>query len=127
MATLKTCKGCGNHLAAGEYYAHPSTLDRLQPQCKTCMKGATTRRRIETNYAAQRKYEKSERGRAMRFAHDQARMQLHYAIRTGKLIPLPCWECGAKAEAHHPDYGSPLDVVWLCSLHHKQLHAMAAA
>lgn len=47
------------------------------------------------------------------------------ALRDGKIVALPCWICGAKAEAHHPDYSQPLDVVWLCPAHHKQAHAQA--
>jgi len=46
------------------------------------------------------------------------------AVRDGKLTSLPCVCCGEKAEAHHPDYDRPLDVVWLCSAHHKQAHAL---
>ena len=32
-----------------------------------------------------------------------------------------CW-CGKIGEAHHPDYSKPLDVIWLCSEHHAQVH-----
>lgn len=47
-------------------------------------------------------------------------------IRSGKLIRQPCSLCGKpKAHAHHPDYNKPLDVIWLCQSHHKQLHANA--
>lgn len=48
------------------------------------------------------------------------------AILSGKLIPwcacsIP--NCNETiVEAHHPDYDSPLDVVWLCSNHHKEIH-----
>jgi hypothetical protein len=46
-----------------------------------------------------------------------------------------CFKCGIektpahdeKPEAHHPDYSAPLDVVWLCSAHHKQAHALINA
>jgi hypothetical protein len=55
-----------------------------------------------------------------------AQIALGNAVRAGKVAPLPCFVCGDKAEAHHPDYSAPLDVVWLCSSHHKQTHAMAA-
>jgi len=44
------------------------------------------------------------------------------AVRTGALIPQPCTECGAKAEAHHEDYTKPLDVRWLCPHHHRLRH-----
>jgi len=45
------------------------------------------------------------------------------AIRSGKLVSLPCSECGeTKTEAHHYAYDMPLDVIWLCRKHHNQLH-----
>ena len=35
----------------------------------------------------------------------------------------PCEVCGnAKAQAHHDDYGKPLDVRWLCTTHHAEWH-----
>ncbi len=49
------------------------------------------------------------------------------AVRDGKLKRQPCWVCGGKAVAHHPDYSRPLDVVWLCQAHHKQTHALVSA
>lgn len=46
------------------------------------------------------------------------------ALRSGKLVPQPCVECGCpKTEAHHPDYRHPLQVVWLCQPHHAKWHA----
>lgn len=45
------------------------------------------------------------------------------AIRDGKLIKQPCFVCGkVEVEAHHPDYDQPLEVVWLCIQHHKEVH-----
>jgi len=44
------------------------------------------------------------------------------ALRDGRIDRQPCFICGCKAEAHHPDYSSPLAVSWLCDEHHKQLH-----
>lgn len=45
------------------------------------------------------------------------------AIKRGKLIKTPCFACGdLNVEAHHPDYSAPLDVVWLCVDHHKEIH-----
>ena len=28
-----------------------------------------------------------------------------------------------KSQAHHPDYSKKLNIVWLCSEHHAQVHA----
>lgn len=50
------------------------------------------------------------------------------AVRYGDMEPLPCFVCGnALTVGHHPDYDAPLDVVWLCRLHHAQLHKEHAA
>lgn len=54
-----------------------------------------------------------------------AKSLVAYHIKAGNLIPEPCFLCGEKAEAHHPDYDQPLDVVWLCRPHHMQAHALA--
>ena len=35
-----------------------------------------------------------------------------------------CAVCGdTETEAHHEDYSKPLDVIWLCSSCHKQVHS----
>lgn len=47
------------------------------------------------------------------------------AIRRGRLIKQPCEKCGnAKVHAHHDDYLKPLEVRWLCSLHHREHHTL---
>lgn len=47
------------------------------------------------------------------------------AIKKGFLVKQPCVICNTNedVEAHHEDYTKPLDVVWLCRLHHMQHHA----
>lgn len=48
-----------------------------------------------------------------------------YAIRIGHLHRMPCIVCGnEKSHAHHCDYDKPLEVMWLCSLHHAEWHAV---
>jgi hypothetical protein len=45
------------------------------------------------------------------------------AVKAGTLTRGPCQVCGAeKTDAHHDDYGKPLEVRWLCRLHHRQEH-----
>jgi ribosomal protein S27AE len=44
-------------------------------------------------------------------------------IQNGLLVAQPCENCGApKAEAHHEDYSKPLDITWLCTKCHVNLH-----
>ena len=46
------------------------------------------------------------------------------AIRAGYLMRQPCEIChtSVNIEAHHDDYAKPLDVRWLCKLHHIEHH-----
>lgn len=79
-------------------------------------------------------YQKSEAGRAAtKKAYTRqkqinphkvaARQAVKAAIDGGRLTRGPCYQCGAaKVEAHHPDYSKPLQVIWACPTHHRQLH-----
>ncbi len=42
----------------------------------------------------------------------------------GRIKEQPCAICSAteNVQAHHEDYSKPLDVIWLCTAHHRQLH-----
>lgn len=45
------------------------------------------------------------------------------ALRAGGLVRQPCVICGEpKSHGHHEDYARPLDVVWLCAIHHRWRH-----
>lgn len=53
-----------------------------------------------------------------------AQHSLRSALKRGLLEPKPCEVCGStQVDAHHPDYDRPMEVQWLCRLHHRQLHA----
>ena len=55
----------------------------------------------------------------------KVRSAVRYAMKTGKLVKQPCFVCGeVEVHAHHPDYSMPLDVVWLCAIHHREVHGM---
>ena len=53
-----------------------------------------------------------------------ARCTLNRAIKRGSVVRGDCTikKCTGFAEAHHPDYDKPLDVIWLCKKHHELLH-----
>ena len=68
----------------------------------------------------------SERTRRSRLRHLEkyaARAAVQKAVREGRLKRQFCEVCGAKAQSHHNDYSKPLEVKWLCSKHHREIHA----
>lgn len=52
-----------------------------------------------------------------------AKQRVRDAILAGKMVRGNCEVCAEpNAEGHHEDYDKPLEVRWLCRLHHRQLH-----
>lgn len=59
-----------------------------------------------------------------------AHSALRSALRKGLIERGPCEVCGAVhgkddvlIHGHHDDYDKPMQVRWLCMLHHRQIHA----
>ena len=86
---------------------------------------------------AKRKYRQTPAGREVRREFHRryrqnpdhrpsilARLALNKAVYAGEVARGSCAHCGttSRIEAHHPDYSKPLDVVWLCRFHHRELH-----
>jgi hypothetical protein len=106
-----TCKTCKNRAANHRYYRrnHEKVLELAR---------ASRSRHLEEIRA---------RDRARGFRGDPVKQAARKAVRTalanGSLERQPCAVCrDPKSEAHHDDYGAPLDVVWLCSRHHGERH-----
>ena len=54
----------------------------------------------------------------------KAHQKVKRALENGKLAKTACFVCGnLEVEAHHPSYSLPLDVVWLCTKHHGEVHS----
>lgn len=130
----KRCFKCGTVKPLTEFYKHPQMGDGHLNKCKACNKADATNhrgRKIEEYRAYDRArgnrqpktYLKEYRARFPNKV--RATRAVQYALKTGKLKAEPCFICGERAEAHHPDYDAPLAVVWLCPPHHKQAHALA--
>jgi hypothetical protein len=129
----KTCKWCGEKKAAEEFYKHPMMADGRLNKCKACLK-----KYRDENIEQIRLIDAKRSKKPARIAQIQARTKRYrlenpdrfsahnkvsYAIRSGKLTKLPCKVCGSiKSHAHHDDYTKPLDVVWLCAIHHREEH-----
>jgi len=91
---------------------------------KWYQKNGTTPERLAKKAKQMRAYAKNPH---LRFKHI-ARGILNKAIHWGKITKQPCEVCGKKrVQAHHKDYSKPLEVIWLCRKHHRQIHAKAEA
>jgi hypothetical protein len=54
-----------------------------------------------------------------------ARIELNNAIRHKIVEKQSCSVCGnSNSQAHHIDYTKPLDVIWLCPVHHSEIHRL---
>lgn len=52
-----------------------------------------------------------------------AHSQVASAIANGEIVQQPCEVCAdPNTVAHHKDYSKPLEVNWLCRVHHMQAH-----
>ena len=59
----------------------------------------------------------------------RAQRILHKAVERKKIVkPTACSKCGVEGriEAHHEDYSKPLEVIWLCRVHHVEAHRVSA-
>lgn len=139
MDDLKKCFKCGAEKPPSEFYAFKTRGGRLKSECKECTKAQVKKYRAENlekvrerarlktrKYTAEDSKKQVERTARWRSA-DSRRRKAHTAVwlalQSGSIVKLPCFICGSeKTEAHHPSYDLPLDVVWLCSIHHKAAH-----
>src|ERR1700677_4257949 len=87
--------------------------------CHRCHKAPARAERVHCEACA-RKVAVASKARDLRdperkrFQH-AIRERVARAVRSGRLTPGPWERCGAaRTEAHHDDYGKPLDVRWLC-------------
>ena len=133
MDLLKRCFKCHEVLPRTEFYKHSQMADGLLGKCKTCTKEDSTRRRY-SKIEEVRTYDRSRKHRSRpnyqreyRQANPlkyKAHCAVNNAVRDGKLERLPCEVCRTTigVHAHHEDYSKPLDVVWLCAIHHSERH-----
>lgn len=134
----KICFKCGETKPLSEFYTHKQMADGHLNKCKTCTKKGAKKRyndpeakkriikyereRFQRPERKKKALEYQKKRRQIHKGKDRARQKINNAIRDGRLIKLPCKECGNPAEAHHPDYRSPLKVIWLCRKHHLEKH-----
>lgn len=131
---MKTCFKCKEEKPISEFYAHKQMADGYLNKCKPCSR-SDSRNNRKANIDKYREYDR-KRGsrqtaeylreyRAKNPEKYKARSAVQNAIRDGRLEkPEKCSCCGeeTRIHGHHDDYSRPLEVIWLCTLCHKQRH-----
>lgn len=134
---MVTSNTCSENKDSSEFAINKLMKNGRKNRCKSCELGIERKRRASKidevrekdrarNKLPERAEYCTEKNREWRQANPlkyKAHMAVANAIKKGALAKLACMECGdPEVEGHHPDYSKPLDVVWLCVAHHKQLH-----
>lgn len=133
----KKCSKCCGVFPLDCFYKNAASKDGLDHRCKKCDNARTSLYRkshLEIGRNFSRKYRKlypdktrESARRAVKtwYLNNKEKVKAHKkvarAIKNKTLIRENCF-CGEKAQAHHEDYSKPLDVIWLCHLHHKEKH-----
>jgi hypothetical protein len=132
----KVCFKCKKLKPIEDFYKHGKT-GRVN-KCKDCTKTDVTEYR-NNNIDKVRAYDR-ERGKLPHRIEQNTKRTAEYrsanpekykahcavnnALRDGRIERKPCAVCGEteSLEAHHFDYRKPLEVIWLCSVHHTAVH-----
>lgn len=129
---VKACFKCGETKPLSDFYKHPMMADGHLGKCKECNKrDVRENRKAKVEYyraydisrGSRKTYEDHKKYRAENPKKYKAHSAVSNAVRDGKLVRQPCDVCGREdSHAHHCDYDKPLDVVWLCPVHHVEWH-----
>lgn len=135
----KKCFKCQLAKPLVEFYKHPKMGDGHLGKCKDCTrKDSSNRYRRPESRELIRAYDKYrnqtperkaktlgylQKRRLLHPEKDRARRLVGSAVRRGLMEKQPCEICKSpEVQAHHPDYSKPLNVRWLCFIHHRQEH-----
>lgn len=131
----KLCPYCNLEKPKNLFYKCKRNANGVRTYCIDCEKIKANLRKDYFNERAKSKYKndlnfrKKVLYRTKKYIKDnpeknRAQTQVRYRVAKGIIKRLPCEECGFEpAHAHHEDYSKPLDVIWLCPEHHKQIHS----
>ena len=139
----KRCRICLQIKDISFFYERKNCLSNpYRNECKKCSNLNMIRHRKESepyriksriwasNYMKTRRKEKGFSTRASNIYRKEnpekvrAHEKIRSAMKNGTIKRQPCEICGKIKfiHAHHPDYSKPLDVKWLCPIHHMQIH-----
>jgi hypothetical protein len=127
---MKTCIQCNLEKDTKEFHKDSGRTDGHTSRCKHCA-CANTRawnRKHRFRVHPKRPYdpEAKKRWASQNPEKVLAHNAVNHAIRDGLLIRGECElrgvDCRGRIEGHHDDYSLPLQVRWLCKMHHEQEH-----
>ena len=101
--------------------------------CKKCDAGRTQEKYVKNRNTVLTRYKKYYKANRQRYIErnrevektqkHKARYLLRMAVASGEITKKGCVICGrSPSEGHHFDYKKPFDIIWLCRLHHGQIH-----
>ena len=150
MGVMKTCTKCNESKPHEDFRLNVNAPDGYAYWCKKCQNRASelSKRKNKEAYRAKGRAKYARRMaklhgegyvvgsggnksfRVSKLDPETKRIRYnarHYsrrALAEGRLVKQPCFVCGEQeVEIHHPDYSRPLDVVWLCKAHHREVHS----
>lgn len=118
----KLCPRCGEVKPLDQYPRDPRRSRGINSYCFPCYRAYARHMAKTHGYNRQRAVRKAKGLGPSR--HQLAAEIVSRAVKLGVLTRAPCAICGTtdRVEAHHTDYTKPLDVTWLCYLHHRHAH-----
>jgi len=150
---MKKCFKCNEMKPLNQFYKHNKMADGHLGKCIDCTKKDVREHReknidrvraydrergmLPHRVLARKKYRKTAEGKlAIRNGAKNYRLHhplkyasvtiLNNAVRDKKIVkPNKCSLCGSsgKIHGHHDDYYKPLEVIWVCPMCHKKIHA----
>jgi len=104
------CRKVSNRLRDRERDKTPDRILKAKSWLHSERGKERARQRYEENYAQNKQKYLAQRA-------------IKRLVDSGVIIRYPCEVCGEEpSNGHHPDYSKPLEVVWLCQKHHKEIH-----
>ncbi len=138
-AHIRRCCTCGVTKPLQDFSKNRTKSLGYDYRCKSCHSLNEQKRRLDNPEKTREVNRRSHRNNSHRWGEMWANYQrkyclqyperhranalLNYYVGTGKIKPPSiCSRCGAEdsLDAHHPDYGKPLEVTWLCRVCHKK-------
>lgn len=122
----KKCHKCGQTKDATQFRKDKTQPDGLSFYCTQC------KRKLESSYREinretirkkDREHYRKNRDRIIKSRkdnYDPVKSRARWLAR--KIRAKKCIFCDQLGDRHHEDYEHPLDIVFLCKAHHKQVH-----